>query len=115
MSDPIDPKAYLNLVEMTIDSMYELEAIGELLEQKGVMTKEEIIALAKDLKRKKLTAEARTAAPTDTPAQQRFTDTDNAVIGDHGCHSSTWPLGSPSHDAFSPNHSVVGMGQAGCT
>ena len=80
MSDPIDPQGYLNLVEMTIDSMYELEAIGELLQQRGVMTKSEIIALAKDLKRKKLPTEARTAAPTDTPAQQRFTETDNAVI-----------------------------------
>ena len=38
MSDPVDPHAFLNLVEMTIDSMYELEAIGELLEQRGVMT-----------------------------------------------------------------------------
>ena len=40
-------QAFLTLVEMSIDSMYELEAIGELLEQRGVMTKEEIITLAK--------------------------------------------------------------------
>ena len=80
MSDPIDPKAFLNLCEMAIDNMYELEAIGELLEQKGVMTKAEIIALAKDLKRKTPPAEPRTAATTDTPPQLRFTDTDNAVI-----------------------------------
>jgi hypothetical protein len=32
--------------------MYELEAIEELLEQKRVLTKEEIITLAKELKRK---------------------------------------------------------------
>jgi hypothetical protein len=50
MSDPIDPKAFLNLCEMAIDNMYELAALGELLEQKGVMTKEEIITLAKELK-----------------------------------------------------------------
>jgi len=37
---------------MTIGSMHELEAIGELLEQRGVMTKEEIIDLAKGLIRK---------------------------------------------------------------
>jgi hypothetical protein len=80
MSDPIDPKAFLNLVEMTIDSMYELEAIGELLEQRGVMTKEEIIALAKDLKRKTPPTEPRGATTIDIPPQPRFTDTDNAVI-----------------------------------
>ncbi|MGV7229332.1 MAG: hypothetical protein ACQ9IQ_11790 [Nitrospirales bacterium] len=37
---------------MTIGSMHELETIGELLEQRGVMTKEEIIDLAKGLIRK---------------------------------------------------------------
>jgi hypothetical protein len=80
MSDPIDPKAFLNLCEMAIDNMYELAALGELLEQKGVMTKAEIIAFAKELKRKTPPAESRTAATTDTPPQLRFTDTDNAVI-----------------------------------
>jgi hypothetical protein len=80
MSNPIDPQAFLNLVKISIDSMYELEAIGELLEQRGVMTKEEIIALAKELKRKTPPTESRTAATIDTSPQPRFTDTDNAVI-----------------------------------
>ena len=79
MSDPTDPNAFLNLSEMSIDSMYELEAIGELLEQRGVMTKGEIIALANDLKRKTPPTESRTAATPD-PSQQRFTESDNAVI-----------------------------------
>jgi hypothetical protein len=52
MPDPKDCEAFLNLCEMAIDNMYELEAIGELLKQKGVMTKDEIITLAKELKRK---------------------------------------------------------------
>ena len=77
MSDPVDPQAFLNVVEMTIDSMYELEAIGELLEQRGVLTKDEIITLAKELKRKSPPTESRTASTPD-PSQQRFTD--NAVI-----------------------------------
>jgi len=50
MPDPVDPKAFLTLVELAITNMYELEALGELLEQKGVMTKDEIITLAKELK-----------------------------------------------------------------
>ena len=37
---------------MTIGLMHKLEAIGELLKQRGVMTKEEIIDLAKGLIRK---------------------------------------------------------------
>ena len=80
MSDPVDPQGYLNLVEMTIDSMYELEAIGELLQRRGVLTKAEIIALAKDLKRKTPPTESRTATTIDIPSQPRFTETDNAVI-----------------------------------
>jgi len=79
MSDPADPKAFLTLVDLAIANMYELEAIGELLEQKGVITKDEIITLAKELKRKTPPTESRTAATPD-PSQQRFTETDNAVI-----------------------------------
>ncbi len=74
MPDPVGPQAFLNLVEMSIDSIYELEAIGELLEQKGAMTKDEIIALAKELKRKTPPTEPRTAATNNTSPQQRFTD-----------------------------------------
>ena len=35
MSDPVDPKTLLTLVEMSIENSYELAALGELLEQKG--------------------------------------------------------------------------------
>jgi hypothetical protein len=56
---------------MTIDNMYELEAIGELLEQKGLLTKKEILALAQDLKRQ---------TPPADPSVQRFTAKDNVVM-----------------------------------
>jgi len=79
MSDPVDPKTLLTLVEMSIDNTYELAALGELHEQKGVMTKEEIITLAKELKPKTPPTESRTASTPD-PSPQRFSDTDNAVI-----------------------------------
>lgn len=68
MSDPFGLNACLNLVEMTIDSMYELEAIGELLEQRGVMAKSEIIALAREMKRKSPPYESRTATTNDVTA-----------------------------------------------
>ena len=81
MPDPVDPKAFLTLVELAIANMYEVEAIGELLEQKGVMTKQDIIELAKDLKRKSPSPEALApSTPNISPDSQRFTATDNAVI-----------------------------------
>jgi len=79
MPDPVDPKAFLTLVELAIANMYEVEAIGELLEQKGVLTKDEIIALAKELRRKNPQTKPPTSSTT-APLQQRFTETDNAVI-----------------------------------
>jgi hypothetical protein len=80
MPDPKDHQAFLNLCEMAIDNMYELEALGELLEQKGLMTKVEIVTLAKELKRKTPQAESHTTADPTNPSQQRFTAQDNAVI-----------------------------------
>ncbi len=74
MPDPIDPQAFLNLCDMSIDSMYELSALGELLEQKGLITKQEILTLAQQLKQK-----ADSTHPTDL-SQQPFTAQENAVI-----------------------------------
>jgi len=44
------------------------------------MTKDEIIALAKDLKRKNPSTESRAATTIAIPPQPRFTDMDNALI-----------------------------------
>ena len=77
MPDPVDPKAFLTLIELAIANMYELEAIGELLEEKGLLTKQEILTLAKDLKQKNPPAEPGTISQLDT---QPFTDQENAVI-----------------------------------
>ncbi len=62
---------------MSIDNMYELEAIGEWLEQKGLLTKQEILDLAKDLKQKSITPDPISTSQLD---EQRFTAQDNAVI-----------------------------------
>lgn len=74
MPDPIDPQAFLNLCNISIDSMYELAALGELLEEKGLITKQEILSLATKLKH--------TNPPADSTdiLQQRFTAQENAVI-----------------------------------
>ena len=56
--------------------MYELEALGELLEQKGLI-KQEIIDLAKELKQKANNADPSSTSQLD---EQRFTAQENAVI-----------------------------------
>ena len=74
MPDKVDPKDFQNLCEMSIDSMYELEALRTLLEQKGLITKQEIITLATELKHQN---------SPDSPADlhtQRFSAQENAVI-----------------------------------
>ena len=74
MPDPENRQSFLNLCEMAIDNMYELEALGALLEQKGLITKQEIITLAQDLKRKNPPIEA------TAPSQKPFTAQENAVF-----------------------------------
>ena len=74
MPDAVDHKAFLNLCEMSIDNMYEVEAIGELLEQKGLLTKQEILDLATALKQNP------PPAKQIDSSQQPFTAQENAVI-----------------------------------
>jgi len=74
MPDPVDRQAFLNLCDMSIDSMYELAALGELLEQKGLITKQEILTLATELKHQNSPADSADILP------QRFTAQENAVI-----------------------------------
>lgn len=50
MVPPIDPHAFLSLVELTLAQTYELEAIGKLLEEKGLLTRADIRAKATVLK-----------------------------------------------------------------
>ena len=76
MPDAKHRQDFLNLCDMSIDNSYELEAIGELLEPKGILTKQEILSLAKDLKRKNPPADL-----TDLSAQH-FTAKGNAVIAE---------------------------------
>jgi hypothetical protein len=78
------------------------------------MTKEEIIALAKDLKRKTPPTESRTASTPD-PSPQRFTDTDNAVIEELMEVIERHGLSADHAKTLRSDHSVVGMGQAGGT
>jgi hypothetical protein len=74
MPDSVDPQAFLKLCEMSIDTMYELEALGALLEEKGFLHKQEILDRAKLLK-----GQTHQAIPS-SPGVQPITDKENAVI-----------------------------------
>ena len=43
MAFPLDPKALVTLEEFTISNMWEVAALIEVLEKKGVMTKQDIL------------------------------------------------------------------------
>jgi len=107
MPDLKDHQAFFNLCEMAIDNMYELEALGELLEQKGLLTRQEIHSLAKDFKQKSLPTDPGTASQLDT---RRFTETENAVIEQLMARDpSTWSDCRPCHEALRPDHSALGI------
>lgn len=63
-----------NLCPMSLENMYELEPLVEWLEQKGLITKKEILTLTTGLKRQ------HPPADSTAPSQERFTETENAVI-----------------------------------
>lgn len=77
--EPVDPKAFLTLVEMPIDPMYELEAVGTLREHMGLITKGKIVALAKDLKQQMPPSET-PASPPEYFLAAFFTNTEKVFI-----------------------------------
>jgi hypothetical protein len=51
MAKPLDPKEIVTVQELAISNMLEIAALRELLFQKGIITKEELIAEFKKLDR----------------------------------------------------------------
>ena len=49
MAKPLDPKEIVTIQELAISNMLEIAALRELLFQKGIITKEELIAEFKKL------------------------------------------------------------------
>lgn len=52
MAKPLDPKQIVTVQELAISNMLELEALRQLLFEKGIIIKEEFIAKFKKLDRK---------------------------------------------------------------
>jgi len=51
MTIPLDPKEIVTIQELAISNMLEIEAMRELLPEKGIITKDEFIAKFKKLSR----------------------------------------------------------------
>ena len=53
---PLDPKVLVTLQEPAISTMRETPALVELLERKGILTKQEVLAMIQELRRREPTA-----------------------------------------------------------
>lgn len=51
MAKPLDPKQIVTVQELAITNMLEIEALRELLFEKGIITKDELMAKFKKLDR----------------------------------------------------------------
>ncbi len=52
MAEKLDPKEIVTLEELTISSMWEMAALVEVLEKKGVLKKQDILDAIRELRRK---------------------------------------------------------------
>ncbi len=68
MAHPLAPNDLVTLEELTISNMWEVAALIEVLEKKGVMTKQDILTEIRELR--KMNPTARTPREFDDPSEQ---------------------------------------------
>jgi len=56
MAEKLDPKELVTIEELAISTMWENAALVELLERKGVLTKQDVLAMIQELRRREPTA-----------------------------------------------------------
>ncbi len=56
MAEKLDPKDLVTLEELAISSMWETAALVELLERKGILTKQDVLAMIQELRQREPTA-----------------------------------------------------------
>ena len=56
MGRPLNPNDLVPLAELTLSNMWENVALVELLERKGVLTKQEVLDMIQELRRREPTA-----------------------------------------------------------
>ncbi len=54
MAQPLDPNALVTLDELAIFTMWETSALVELLERKGILTRQEVLDMIQELRRQHL-------------------------------------------------------------
>jgi len=67
MATPLNPNDLVTLEELTISNMWEVAAVIEVLEKKGVMTKQDILTEIRELR--KMNPTARTPREFDEPTE----------------------------------------------
>ena len=55
MAQPLDPKDLVTLEELAISTMWETSALVELLERKGILTKQEVLDMIQELRQREPT------------------------------------------------------------
>jgi len=82
MASPLDPNDLITLEELTIANMWEVAALIEVLEEKDVMKKQDILDAIRELRQKN--PKARTPLELDHPSdntQPRYKQVDgNAIV-----------------------------------
>ncbi len=52
MAEPLDPNDLVTLEELAITNMWETSALVELLERKGVLTRQEVLDMTQELRQR---------------------------------------------------------------
>ncbi len=56
MAEKLDPKELVTIKELAISNMWETSALVELLERKGILTRQEVLEMIQELRRYEPTA-----------------------------------------------------------
>lgn len=76
MAEKLDPKELVTFEELLIANMFEYGALIELLDQKGLVKKQEILDMIRELRRKTPTAHQPAPPPQETfPEPYLLTET----------------------------------------
>ena len=79
MAEQLDPKETVTLDELTISGMWEMAGLVEVLQQKGLLKKQEILDAITDLRRKNPLA----PLPKEPlPQPSRIAEIESQLIGD---------------------------------
>ncbi len=52
MAEPLNPHDLVTLEELAISNMWETSALVELLERKGILTRQEVLAMIQELRQR---------------------------------------------------------------